>query len=58
MLEPLRTVTYGHDMRAQTPPQGEDVANEAWRLIAQLFFSRADLAAEIASSVGLTPGHM
>jgi DNA-binding MarR family transcriptional regulator len=45
-------------MRAQTSPHGADVAHEAWRLVAQLFFSRANHAAEIASSVGLTPGHM
>jgi DNA-binding MarR family transcriptional regulator len=33
-------------------------ADEAWRLVAELFFSRAGGAAEVASSVGLTPGHM
>ena len=33
-------------------------AAEAWRLIAELFFARSGHAAEVAQSVGLTPGHM
>ena len=50
--------TYRDDMRAQPAPTRDDVASEAWRCVAQLFFGRANHAAEIASSVGLTPGHM
>ncbi|MCU1430814.1 MAG: MarR family transcriptional regulator [Actinomycetia bacterium] len=35
-----------------------DAANEAWRLVAQLFMRRAGRAADVANSYGLTPGHM
>src|SRR5215813_13016832 len=45
-------------MRAEAAPTRNDVASDAWRLVAQLFFGRADRAAEIAQGVGLTPGHM
>ena len=39
-------------------PATAEPAAEAWRLIAELFFARAGHAAEVAQSVGLTPGHM
>jgi DNA-binding MarR family transcriptional regulator len=44
-------------VRGQATPKTE-TANEAWRLVAQLFFGRAGHAADIAASFGLTPGHM
>src|SRR5690349_1479253 len=46
-----------HTVRAD-PASKEAAAAEAWRMIAELFMSRAGHAAEIAQSYGLTPGHM
>jgi DNA-binding MarR family transcriptional regulator len=40
------------------PEPATDAAAEAWRLMAELFFARAGNAADVAQSVGLTPGHM
>jgi DNA-binding MarR family transcriptional regulator len=33
-------------------------ANEAWRLVAEMFMGRSGHAAAIAAELGLTPGHM
>jgi DNA-binding MarR family transcriptional regulator len=35
-----------------------NVARDAWRLVAGLFFGRAGRAVEVAGSLGLTPGDM
>lgn len=45
-------------MRAQGSRSKAEIAGDAWRLVAQLFFGRAGHAGEIAGSFGLTPGHM
>jgi DNA-binding MarR family transcriptional regulator len=45
-------------MGVPTSRSSTEVATEAWRLVAELFMSRAGHAAEVANSVGLTPGHM